>query len=62
MVKEHESTQKLLKDIQTENDLYRTENNRLTSEFDRKLQVVGCWCGYASVLNSISYYCVMENV
>ncbi|KAF6016799.1 RUFY2 [Bugula neritina] len=39
LVKEHESTQKLLKDIQTENDLYRTENNRLTSEFDRKLQV-----------------------
>lgn len=37
---EFKTTQKLLKDIQTENELYRSENNRLTSEFDRKLQVV----------------------
>lgn len=39
LAEEHKTTSQLLKDIQTENDLYRSENNRLTSEFDRKLQV-----------------------
>ncbi|XP_067935312.1 RUN and FYVE domain-containing protein 2-like [Watersipora subatra] len=37
--KEHATLDRLLKDLQTENDFYRTENNRLMSEFDRKLQV-----------------------
>ena len=42
LCEEHKTTSQLLRDIQTENDLYRSENNRLTSEFDRKLQV-GCF-------------------
>lgn len=39
LVREHKTALQQLKDMQAENDLYRTENNRLTSEFDRKLQV-----------------------
>ena len=43
--KEHKTNQQLLKDLQTENVLYRTENDRLTSDFDRKLQV-SVYCLY----------------